>query len=55
MKRDDGPTYEEVVQQILAAAGGPVAVDKLADGVLALKTTASKKSSTIGKEQTARI
>ncbi len=42
MKRDDGPTYEEVVQQILTTAGGPVAVDKLLDEVLARKVTASK-------------
>lgn len=42
MRREEGPTYEEVVQQILSAAGGPVAVDKLVDGVLALKATASK-------------
>jgi len=43
MKRDDGPTYEEVVQEILTAAGGPVAVDALVDKVLALKATLSKK------------
>jgi len=39
MKRDDGPTYEEVVQEILTAAGGPVAVDALVDKGLALKAT----------------
>jgi hypothetical protein len=42
MKRNDGPTYEEVVQQILAAAGGPLAVDNLVHAVLARKASASK-------------
>ena len=42
MKRDDGPTYEELVQEILTAAGGPVAVDNLVDEVLAQKATVSK-------------
>lgn len=42
MKRDDGPTYEELVQEILTAAGGPVAVDNLVDEVLARKATVSK-------------
>lgn len=42
MKRDDGPTYEEVVQEILTAAEGPLPVDSLVDKVLARKATASK-------------
>jgi hypothetical protein len=42
MKRDNGPTYEEVVQEILAAAGGPVLADNLVDEVLARKASASK-------------
>jgi hypothetical protein len=42
MKRDDGPTYEDTVEEILSAAGGPLMVDKLVDEVLARKATASK-------------
>jgi len=42
MKREKGPTYEELVRELLSAAGGPVAVDKIVDEVLALKTTVSK-------------
>lgn len=42
MKRNDGSTYEEVVQEILAAAEGPLAVDNLVHEVLARKATASK-------------
>jgi hypothetical protein len=42
MKRDDGPTYEEVVQEILTAARGPVSVDDLVNEVLARKATVSK-------------
>ena len=42
MKRDDGPTYEEVVQEILTAAGGPMPVDNLLNEVLARKATVSK-------------
>jgi hypothetical protein len=51
MKRDDGPTYEELVQEILAASEGPLAVENLVTDILALKSTASKNPRQLVKKK----
>lgn len=40
MKLAEGPTYEELIREILRIAAGPVAIDNLLNDILALKPSA---------------